>query len=294
MDHIQRFIFDNTDVRGEVVTLEDTFSNVIARHDYPAPIERQLGELLGAVALLTSTIKLDGVVSLEVRGSGPATLLMAESNPGLEGNAQTLRAIARFDEQAELSEAPSLAELVGEGHIVITLDPREGKRYQGIVQLEHDTLAECLETYFAQSEQLPTRLWLEADQARAGGILLQKLPEDGRTDDPDAWNRTVKLAETVKRDELLMLEPKELLYRLYHEETTRIFDPFPVEFGCTCSRERFASALLNLGEDELRATIEAQHQIDTQCHFCNTHYHFSAADVEQLIDAPDAPPPTVH
>ncbi|MCM2131890.1 Hsp33 family molecular chaperone HslO [Larsenimonas rhizosphaerae] len=294
MDHIQRFMFDDTNVRGEVATLADTFGEVVARHDYPAGIRRQLGELLAAAALLTTTIKLDGVLSLEVRGKGAATLLMAESNPGNEERAQSLRAVARFDEHADIASDISLADLMGEGHIVMTLDPRDGQRYQGIVALDSDTLAGCLEHYFSQSEQLPTRLWLAAGEHAAGGLLLQTLPDDQSSKDPDAWNRSTKLAETVKSDELLSLEPTELLYRLYHEEQIRVFDPAPLSFGCTCSRERFAAALLSMGETELRETLETRQAIDTQCHFCNTSYHFSAADIEHLIENPGAPSPTVH
>jgi len=246
--------------------------------------------LLAAVALLTDTVKLDGTLSIEVRGQGVLALLMAESNPGGE-----LRAIARIAEDAALpSEHASFRELVGDGQIVITLDPKEGHRYQGIVGLDHDTLGGCLEAYFGQSEQLPTRLWLAADGERAGGLLLQRLPDASQNQDVDAWERSVHLADTIKQEELLGLEQREVLYRLYHEETVRVFDPKALRFGCTCSRERMRHALYTLGEDELRDILREQGAIDTQCHFCHTKYHYTAADIEILLEDPGAPPPVIH
>ena len=292
-DHLQRFLFDDTDVRGEIVSLEQTWRHVQDRHHYPDVIAMRLGELLSAAALLTATLKLDGIMTIEVRGAGPVTLLMAESSPGNGDLEQQLRGIARWDEEAELSQDMSLAELLGNGQIVITLDPRNGKRYQGIVALEQDTLAGCLEHYFMQSEQLPTRLWLAADGERSAGLLLQQLPQSD-TQDVDAWPRLSMLADTVTSEELLTLEAEPLLFRLFNEEQTRVFTPVPVAFGCTCSRERFTQALGRIDPDELRGIVEEQGQIDTHCHFCNTYYVFTAADVESLIESPEAPSPTVH
>lgn len=289
-DQIQRFLFDNTNVRGELVTLEQAYAEVLDRHDYPAVVNRLLGELLAAVALLTDTVKLDGTLSIEVRGKGALALLMAESNPGGE-----LRAIARLAENAPMpADDAGFLELLGGGQIMITLDPREGHRYQGIVALDHDSLAGCLAAYFAQSEQLPTRLWLAADGQRAAGLLLQRMPDESRNQDLDAWDRTVVLAETVKAEELLELAPEVLLQRLYHEETVRIFDPKSLRFGCTCSRERIASGLLTLGEAELREVLAEHGSIDTQCHFCHTSYHFDEVDIEALLVEGKAPPTQLH
>ena len=167
-DQLQRFLFDDTQVRGEIAQLESTYQDAIASHDYPPAVERLLGELLAACALLTATIKFDGTLSIEIRGQGALKLLMAESNPGVGERAQRLRGVARVDEQA-IADMPehSLETLTGGGHVVITLDPEEGQRYQGIVALDQPSIAGCLEQYFAQSEQLPTRLWLATDEARA-------------------------------------------------------------------------------------------------------------------------------
>src|SRR5699024_6348512 len=136
--------------------------------------------------------------------------------------------------------------------------------------------------------------WLAADGQRAAGLLLQQLPDDDKNLDPDAWDRLISLSSTVAADELLQLEQQALLYRLYHEETVRVFEPKALRFGCTCSRERIATALLSLSQAELRTILEQQQAVDTQCHFCHTHYHFSAAEIEALIDSPDAGSPTLH
>lgn len=289
-DQIQRFLFDATNVRGEIVTLDKAYAEVLDRHSYPQAISRQLGEMLAAVALLTETIKLDGTMTLEVRGTGIVRQLMAESNPGGE-----LRAIARLSDEAVLpTEESSLQELVGQGQIVITLDPREGKRYQGIVAIDQDSLAGCLESYFSQSEQLPTRLWLMADGKRTGGVMLQQLPNDDANKDPDAWERVVHLAETLKAEELLTLDQQDVLHRLYHEETVRIYEPKALRFGCTCSRERLGAALHSIAADELRQIVAEQGELATQCHFCHTRYSFSAAEVEAIIEDPDAESPIVH
>ncbi|WP_027967203.1 Hsp33 family molecular chaperone HslO [Halomonas halocynthiae] len=289
-DQIQRFIFEHTNVRGEIVSLAEAHHEVMARHDYPGAVTRQLGELLAAVALLTETVKLDGTMSIEVRGQGAVTMMMAESNPGGE-----LRAIAQLDEEAVLpDEDAGFTDLFGSGRITITLDPKGGRRYQGVVALERDSLAGCLEDYFARSEQLPTRLWLAADSEKSVGMLLQRLPDESLNQDDDAWERTVMLAQTLDDAEMLEVGPDEMLRRLYHEESVRIFAPKALRFGCTCSRERIAGALLTLGGDELREILAEQTRIDTQCHFCHTSYRFSAADVESLLETPDAPPPTLH
>ncbi|MFC0336310.1 molecular chaperone Hsp33 [Kushneria avicenniae] len=295
MDHIQRFIFDDTNVRGELVKADETCREIIDRHGYPQVVNRQLSEMLAAVALLTATIKLDGVLTLEVKGNGPVSLLMAESNPGHGEGGQRLRAIARLDDAQALPEdGASLRALMGDGHIVMTLDPSDGQRYQGLVALEEETLARCLEHYFERSEQLPSRLWLSASANQAAGLMLQTLPGDDRLQDTDAWPRLNMLADTLKSEELLELPARETLVRLFHEEQIRVFEPDPIGFGCTCSRERFASALHQLGAEELRSVVQAQGELSTTCHFCNTDYTFSAADIEALIESPDASSPTLH
>lgn len=280
-DQIHRFIFDATAVRGELVQLHHSYQEVLQRHSYPPAIEKLLGEMLAAAALLTATIKLEGTLTLEARGNGAVRLLMAECNTGAKSGDQ-LRAIARYEGQPN---GQNLNQLLHKGQLVITLDPYKGTRYQGIVSLDQASISACLENYFASSEQLPTRLWLAADTKQAAGLLLQKLPEDASNKDPDAWVRLGHLADTIQTEELLQLDYATLLHRLFHEEDLRLFAPQQLQFGCTCSRERTASALITLGATELQSALAEMGKISTQCHFCNSSYEYGPEEVQQLITA---------
>lgn len=286
-DSIQRFLIDNSPVRGEVVRLKDSFQEVLNKHDYPAPIQKQLGEMLAAVALLTLTVKIDGILSLQARGAGNCSLLMAESNPGGD-----LRAIARWE--GDIGQPENLQQLMGNGQLVITMEPKNGQRYQGIVSLDGETLAHCLEQYFEQSEQLPSRLWLNADEGIASGFMLQALPSENTEQDQDAWERAVSLAETLTDEELRTLDFEQLLHRLYHQEDVRIFDASPLQFNCTCSDERVKKALISMGKEELMSVIEERGSVESQCQFCNTLYRYNAAEVESMFDDPQAPSPILH
>lgn len=279
-DFRSKFLFESLAVRGEIVRLESTYASVLARHDYPLPVQSQLGEALVAAALLTGTLKFEGLLVLQARGTGPLTVLMAECSH--EGN---LRAIARYE--GDVPEAPLVSQLGahdGSGQLVITIDPAEGNRYQGIVPLDGISLAECLEHYFSQSEQLGTRLWLVTGQGRAAGLLLQELPDAGSVRrDADAWNRLCRLADTLTGEELLGLAPDVLLHRLFHEEDVRLFDADSLQFKCSCTRERAANALRSLGPAELRAILAEQGRIEIGCEFCNEKRLFDAVDIESLI-----------
>lgn len=286
-DFIQRFIIDKSPVRGEIVRLKESFQHVLDKHDYPPAVEQQLGEMLAAVALLTAIVKIDGILSLQARGNGACSLLMAESNPGGD-----LRAIARCE--ADVGEANSLKELMGDGQLIITIEPTNGKRYQGISGLDHGSLARCLEQYFEQSEQLPTRLWLNVSDKVAAGFMLQALPSERKEADIAAWEHAVSLADTLKNEELAQLPFEELLHRLYHQEEVRIFEGSPLRFNCTCSEERVKNALVSMGKAELNEVIKEQGKIESQCQFCNTLYSFNAADIENLFEDPDAPAPVIH
>ncbi|HAO77200.1 MAG TPA: Hsp33 family molecular chaperone HslO, partial [Pseudomonas sp.] len=243
-DQTQRFLFDDSDVRGEIATLEESYQHVLAKHTYPEPVAQLLGELLAAAALLVGTLKFDGLLILQARSSGAVPLLMVECS-----SAREVRGIARYHAE-QIQPDATLTELMPEGMLAITIDPANGQRYQGIVDLEGATLAECLTNYFAASEQLPTRFWLNADSRRACGLLLQQLPAD-RLKDPEerdaSWEHLRTLADTLTAEELLGLDSETLLHRLYHQEQLRLFDALPIRFRCSCSRERSARALVSLG-----------------------------------------------
>lgn len=278
-DFIQRFHFSESPVRGELVQLSSTVEAVLERHAYPERVQGLLGEAIAAAVLLASTLKFEGSLILQVRGDGPLETLMVECSDQLE-----VRAIAQLGESwSEHAATLSLAGLFGRGQLAITIDPAQGQRYQGIVPLGEATLAQCLEHYFAQSEQLPTRLWLAADDEGAAGMLLQVLPGHDQGEDADIWPRLQQLTDTVKADELLSLPATELLYRLYHEEIVELHEAEEVCFRCSCSRERTEQVLMSLGEAELRDILAEQGVIDISCQFCNQEYHFDGIDVEQML-----------
>lgn len=287
-DATQRFLFNNTNIRGELTLLNTCYNEVLTKHNYPEAVEDLLGELLAAAALLTATIKLEGTLSLEVRGNKQddksISLLMAECSTNTKG-VNNLRALARF--KGEINPVTNLQEVFGQGQLVITLDPYKGQRYQGIVGLDQPNLAACFEDYFASSEQLATKIWLAtkrtANDKFAAGFLLQQLPNDERNKDPDAWNRLTSLAATLTPEELTQLASEELLFRLFHEEELNLFSPNKVQFACSCSRERLSQALVSLGEQQLDEILKEEGQISTSCHFCNSEYIFSAQDLSQAF-----------
>ena len=293
-DHTQRFLFDDTDVRGELVGLGESYRHVLAKHPYPQPVAQLLGELLAAASLLINTLKFDGLLVLQVRSSGPVPLLMVECSSGGE-----LRGIARYHAEQVASDA-GLPELMPDGVLAMTVDPKNGQRYQGIVDLSGVTLADCLTNYFATSEQLPTRFWLCADGQRARGLLLQQLPAD-RLKEAEArqasWEHVVTLASTLSIEELLSLDNEILLHRLYHQEPLRLFEPRQLCFRCSCSRERSARALISLGQADAELLLsEHAGQVVIDCQFCNEQYAFDAADVAQLFagGGSEAPSDTRH
>ncbi len=288
-DSLQRFIFEHAPIRGEIVHLDATWQAVLERRQYPPRVREVLGELMAAAALLTSTLKFDGRLIMQIQGKGPVSLLVVECTSD-----RTMRAIAQW--QGEIPDAP-LAALVGDGRLAVTIDPLKGKeRYQAIVALEGLTVAEAFENYFARSEQLATRLWLASDPQQAAGMLLQRLPEAEQSDDNDAWVRAVHLGSTITREELLALPVREIVHRLYHEEDIRLFSRMPVSFRCSCSRARVEAVLRMLGRDEIHSILDEQGSVRVDCEFCGSRYEFDRIDAEQLFAALHSAPaaPTRH
>lgn len=274
-DSLHRFLFEQSAIRGEIVHLDATWRTVLEHHDYPPVLMKAMGELMAAAALLTATLKLKGSMILQIQGNGPVSLLVVECSGDM-----AMRATAKWT--GDLPEG-GLAELVGDGRCAITLDPKDGNQtYQGIVPLEGGSVAEILQNYMTRSEQLETHLWLAADESHAAGMLLQKLPEQPEQD-ADAWRRATHLADTVRPAELFELPADDLLYRLFHEEDIRLFDPQPVTFHCRCSREGVANALRMLGRDEADRILGEQGNIEVHCEFCNQRYAFDRVDVEQVF-----------
>jgi molecular chaperone Hsp33 len=276
-DSLQRFLFEGAPVRGEIVHLDSTWRAVLERHRYPAPLRAVLGQLMAAAALLSATLKFEGSLILQIQGSGAVKLIVVECT-----SEQTMRATAKWE--GELPNA-AFRELVGGGRFAITIVPTDATQsYQGIVALEGDTVSAVLEHYMATSEQLETRLWLASNDEQAGGLLLQRLPgEPGN--DPDAWNRAVKLSETVTERELLTLPARQIVRRLFHEEDIRVFESRIVSFRCSCTRNRVVNMLRMLGHDEVHSIIDERGSVEVTCEFCNRQYAFDPVDAEQVFAA---------
>lgn len=276
-DHLYRYLFKNQSVRGELVTLNDTYNNMLENHDYPQAVQFLLAELLVATSLLTATLKFDGEITVQLQGDGPVKLVVINGN-----NHQQMRGVARV--YAPIEDNSTLQEMIGNGYLLITITPSTGERYQGVVGLEGATVAECLESYFMQSEQLPTRLFIRTGEYNgrpvAGGMLLQVLPSIG--DNVEDFNHLATLTETVKAQELFSLDPKDVLYRLYHQEEVTLFESQKVSFKCTCSHQRSGEVLLAMPENELNGLFKAEEHIDMYCDFCGKHYLFDAVDIQSF------------
>ncbi|NMH66165.1 Hsp33 family molecular chaperone HslO [Shewanella salipaludis] len=279
-DILHRYLFDNADVRGELVQLEQSYQQMLAAQAYPNVLQTLLGQLMAATSLLTATLKFSGDISVQLQGDGPVSLAVINGN-----NLQQLRGVARWS--GEPSDDASLEQLFGKGYMVITLTPDQGERYQGVVALDKADLAACLEDYFTQSEQLPTRIWLFADGKQAAGMLLQVLPSE--SDHAEDFDHLSQLTATVKATELFGLEAEEVLHRLYHQEEVRLFDPIGISFKCSCSRERSAAAIRTLDKAEIDAILAEEGKIRMDCEYCNSQYAFDSIDVEGIFADTPAP-----
>ena len=279
-DILQRFTFDHSHVRGELVGLKQTLTDIYQRQSYPEPVNNLLGELLVAAALLSATVKIEGLLSLQVQTDGPVRILLAETRH--DGK---LRGIARMDEEKDVTQGNLLGT---KGQLIITIEPDKGRRYQGIVELEEGGIAKSLEGYFRQSEQLDTHLWINCENGVAAGLFLQELPALGEVQesmevDEDAWNRLNQLAQTLRPDELMHLDNADILHRLYHEEQVRLYEAQPLTFNCSCSKERLSVALTQIGYAECQDIIDEQNKIRADCQFCGQHYSFTQSDVNGLF-----------
>ncbi len=278
-DSSQRFIFENADIRGELVRLNKAYIDTVHGKNYPEVVARLLGEFLAASVLLSTTIKFDGRLVLQVRSKGEVALMMAECTSNGE-----VRGIARYDVVPTSSE---FTELLRDGTLVITIDTKKGEPYQGVVALEGNSLAECLHEYFRQSEQLGTQFTIATNRDGVAAMLLQQLPAQLHTD-PEAraqhWEHFSTLARTLTDDELLDLPNAEILHRLYHQEELRLFAPHDLVFKCSCSRERTARALLVMGRQEIDELVAERGGVEICCEFCGTEYNFGPGELALLFE----------
>jgi molecular chaperone Hsp33 len=304
-DTVLPFQLDHSDIRGRVVRLDGTLESVLKQHAYPPQIEALVAEATLLTALIGQAIKLRWKLSLQIRGDGPVRMIATDYyGPTDDGEPARLRAYAGYDQDADLSGAAPFS-LIGKGFFAILIDQGEGMvPYQGITPITGTSLADCAETYFAQSEQLPTRFQLSFGKStlpgemavwRAGGVMLQMMPKaspsalgDGGSgadgllahqdlldgDEGENWNRANTLLDTVEDLELIGPEvaPTDLLVRLFHQEQPRVFDPQPIRFGCTCSAERVRQSLSIYGADDIAEMTTDEGVLTADCQFCGSHY----------------------
>ena len=301
VDTLRRFVFERYPFRGQLVHLGPAWKAMMEHHDYPGQVRNTLGEAVAAAALLASTLKFHGLMTLQLRGEGPMHLMLVECTDGL-----ALRAVARFREAPDTSD---LRVLSGNGALTVTVEnDGAANRYQGIVPLSGASMGDCLREYFESSEQLPTRLWLHADGENVSGLLLQRLPvsskpagvlESGAGLLPedeleDAWRRVQLVADTVTGAELAELDDQKLLRRLFSEDDVRMFESAPVFFRCRCSRERVENMLRALGHAEVDSIVAEFGQVEVRCEFCSRAYRLDAVDCAALFVGPGPAPTGVH
>jgi len=290
-DQLKKYLFEDQTVRAEVVSIRETWKEIQARHDYPAAVQRLLGELVAASALLAANIKFNGTVVLQLQGDGAIGLIVVECHADLG-----MRATVKLREDREVPADGTFQSLLnphGGGRFSVMLDPRDrlpGQQpYQGIVALQGESVAQALEHYMLASEQLQTRIWLAADTDCAAGVLLQQLPrQGGKAAEPvgvadDTWERAQILADTIKPEELLTLAPDALVRRLYWQETLRAFEPASVSYRCTCSREKVADVLLRLGQEEVDDILAEQGRVQISCDYCVKSFEFDSVDCAELF-----------
>lgn len=277
-DSLHRYLFESANVRGELVQLSDSYQGLIQGKPYPQPIAQLLGEMMAATSLLAATLKFQGQITVQIQGDGPVSLLVINST-----HKQVMRGTARWS--ADLPTSTTLPSLLGKGQMTITLISDKNDKYQGIVSIEHDSLEACLEEYFERSEQLKTKLWLRAGSVDgkpvAAGMLLQVLPEDNG--DNNEFEHLVQLTHTIKDAELFTLDANTLLYRLYHQEHVKLFEPAAVSYACTCSHERSALALQAIGESEVAAMQLEDGSLTLDCDYCGKAFRFEPLQLKEIF-----------
>ena len=295
-DLIQPFRIDPFALRGRLVRLGPTVDRILSQHDYPDPVAAILGEAVTLAIVLAGALKYDGIFTLQTKSDGPVRLIVADVST--EG---AVRGYAQYDRErlpAYRPGSPSVPELIGSGYIAFTVDQGEDtERYQGIVELSGTTLAECAQHYFRQSEQIQAGIKLSVARAghngawRAGGLMLQRVPPEGghtviADDVEDAWRRAIVLMSSATSAELVdpELSPHRLLFRLFHDESVRVFRTHALEARCRCSRERIANILRAFPADDLE-DLRKDAVTNVTCEFCNTRYEFTSAELAALSPA---------
>ena len=285
-DSVSRFLLENLDISGTLVRIGPVWRQMLAGREYPANVVRLLGEMTATTLLLGDKLKQPGRLTIQLRGSGPLSLLVIDCSERLQ-----LRGMARCQ---NVPAEGTVRELLGQGQLLLSLELAAMREpYQSIVPLEGETIGEIFEHYTRRSEQQAARLLLAASPTAAAGMLLQKLP-DADLHDPDGWTRVDALATTISATELLDLPAEELLQRVFHEETVRLFPARTVEYNCPEDWEKVRAMLRALGRDEVYAALHERGEILIRDDICNREYRFDAMAIAELFADSVTPSPTVH
>lgn len=286
-DRVRRFVLENHPIRGHDVRLSRAWLELREHQDYPPAVQHLLGEAVAAVVLLAATLKFDGTLTLQMQGQGLVNLLVAQCSHDFR-----VRAMARH---SPIGDGAAFRSLAGDGQIIVTVESTDrASSYQGVVPITGDSLAECLEAYFVQSEQLPTRVLLAATPGVVAGMLVQRMPGEGGKQSVDpaalesAWMKVDHAMAALTPRELLETDVEARLVKMFGDDEVRVFGANEVRFECRCSRERVANVLRSLGADEVRSVVAEQGACTVTCEFCQRPYRFDAIDVEQLFN--DAAP----
>lgn len=273
------FLLEESNVRGVHVRMDEAWSHVLQRRNYPAGVRHWLGQALAAVTLMTATLKFDGKLSLQVQGDGDIHLLVAQATA--DGG---VRATVEWEREPQMSATPKQA--FGEhARLSLIISQAAGEDYQGVVELSGENLGDALADYFKQSEQLLTHFWLSSDGQRNAGMLLQRLPGE---EDNEGWQRAEMLGGTLFAEELMSTDGPTLIRRLFHEEDVRLYEPREIAFSCGCSREKCGAMVVGLGaEDARELLLESGGQIEVNCEFCGQSYSFDGIDLEALLAGSD-------
>ena len=292
MDALQKLLFPRANVRGETVVLGDSLEAAVVNQNLPLAARRLAGEMAAAAVLAAGALQFQGTVALQIEGDGPIRRALAEVRQGYAYRVMVEVAAnvdpASIDPNAKMKD---LVNVSGRGRCAFILDranrPADEAPYQGVVALEGESLADALEAYFRDSEQVDTKLMLAADEKAAGGVFLQKLPSEGgklpEDYDPEGWRRLEMFASTVKSEELLTLSPEEINRRLFWEESPLVTHEAEPHFACTCSQTRFDDIVRSLGREEAEAIVKEKGAIDIACRFCGAKAHYDAIDAAALF-----------
>ena len=278
-DTLQRFLFENNHIRGEIIHLEEVYQTILSQRPYPTMVKHLLGEALAACVLLAGSIKFKGEIYLQFQGDERLPLLLIQCTDDLH-----LRGFAKFKEES--GETINYNEAFLKGHMTLVINQdNQTQTYQSVVPIKSISMSENIISYFAQSEQISTMVWLATNEYQAGGMLLQLMPDQNSIEREQFWEYAVQLGQTVRNDELLTLDNETLLHRLYHESELRLFPARRVTHRCRCTQEKMKQILITIGEAEVKSIIEEQGAVTISCDFCQKAYSFDPIDITLLFKA---------